>query len=188
LVAQVPSFVDGPTFGGSKLFSEGLIPEGSGIHSTPHRGFFALGFSRGEQGADKFMTYLDDISSGDLNKINKAILELVESPWGLRARAYGLALHNHGTTISLTREEMTSLWTNVLDSETVGFDVRSSMVDRFSITYSSQGNIYYGSTLRIERWSLGHTYQELGVFSRDWNLRQAKSLLDYGETQNRCLT
>ncbi|MDR0499569.1 MAG: hypothetical protein LBH03_07575 [Holophagales bacterium] len=184
----MPSFVDGSAFGGTKLFSEGLIPTGNAVYQIPSHKFFALGFARGDQGADKFIANLDNVSSSDSNKISKAILELEESPWGLRSRAYGLVSHNQGTTISFTREEMTSLWANVLGSETVGFDVNRSVMDRFSITWSSQGRFYYGSTLRIERWSLGSTYKELGIFSQSANLSQAKNLLDYSETQNSSLT
>jgi hypothetical protein len=76
----------------------------------------------------------------------------------------------------------------VLDSETVGFDVRRSVVERFSVSYTSQGKFYYGGTLRIERWGLGSNYQELSAFSPDANLSQAKGLLDYSETQNRSIT
>jgi len=185
LAAQVPSFVDGPTFGGTKLFSGGLIPVGNAVHQVPPRGFFALGIAGGDQGADRFLASLNDVSGGDPNKINKAILDMEESHWGLRSRAFGLALHDNGTTISLTREEMTSLWaTNVPDSEIIGFDVRRAVLDRFSLTYSSQGKYYYGSTLRVERWSLGSAFREL-----EWaNLSQAKGLLDYNETQNRSVT
>jgi hypothetical protein len=184
LAAQVPSFVDGPTFGGTKLFSGGLIPVGNAVHRIPSSGFFAVGIAGGDQGADKFMASLDDVFGGDPNKINKAISALEESPWGLRSRAYGLALRDKGTTISFTREEMTSLWVNVLDIANIGFDVRRSVLDRFSITYSSQGKYYYGSTLRVERWSLGNVYQKL----EGAQLSQAKGLLDYNEIQNRSVT
>ena len=184
LAAQVPSFVDGPAFGGTKIFSGGLIPVGNALHRTPSRGFFALGIASGDQGADRFLVNLLDLSGDDQNKIKDAISDMEESRWGLRSRAYGLALHDNGATISLTREEMTSLWASVPDSESIAFDVRRSVLDRFSITYYSQGNFYYGGTFRLERWSLGGSFQEL----EGAKLSQAKALLDYNETQNRSVT
>jgi len=190
LAAQVSPFVDSSAFGGTKLFLDGIVPAGGAVHPNYAPGFFALGFATGDQGSAKFMSYLDDVSSGDPGRINNAIAELADSPWGLRSRAYGLAWRDRGAVVSLTREEMTSLWTSVLGSETgtLGFDVRRSVVERFSLTYTSQDRFFYGGTLRIERWGLGNAYQELSAFSLDANLSRAKDLLDYSETQNRSIT
>ncbi|MDR1841105.1 MAG: hypothetical protein LBQ86_04175 [Holophagales bacterium] len=187
LAAQVPPFADGPAFGGTKLFSEELNPWRRSSQTPQAKEFIAFGYSQGEQGADNFMSCLGDFESGNPSKISAAILKLAESPWGLRSRAYGMAISGNGTTLTLSREEMTSLWADAQDSEIAGFgvdfDTRRSVVDRFAVTYSSQGKYYYGSTLRVERWRLGRVYNQLGA-----SLSQAKSLLDYDETQNRNTT
>jgi hypothetical protein len=191
LTAQVPPFVDGPVFGGTRLFSDGLIPSGSAAHNRYSPSYWAFGFAQGNQGAGKFISHLDDFSGDELNKKNNAILELKDAPWGLRSRAYGLALHDSKTTISLTREEMTSLWANVMYSETVGFDARRSVVERIALTSydsSESAKVIYGGTLRIERWSLGGKYQELDLFSQDANLSNAAGLLDYNEAPDSSIT
>jgi hypothetical protein len=86
---------------------------------------------------------------------------------------------------------MTSLWANVSDRETVGFDVRRSVVERATLTSygsSNSGKAVYGGTLRVERWSLGGEYQTLGLFSSDANLSTAAALLDYSETLDSSIT
>jgi len=192
MAAQVTPFADCPAFGGTKLFSEELNPWRRYSQTPQAREFIAFGYSQGEQGADNFMSCLDDFAGGNPSKISAAILKLAESPWGLRSRAYGMAISGNGATLTLSREEMNSLWADPRDSETAGFDVgfdtRRSVVDRFAVTYSSQGKYYYGSTLRVERWSLGRVYHQLGASLPDANLGRAKSLLDYNETQNRNTT
>jgi hypothetical protein len=157
--------------------------------------FWAFGYAKGDQGAGKFMSSLHDLSSGSAEKIGSAILELRDSPWGLRSRAYGLAIYDRETTFSLTREEMTSLWANVPDSalgaETIGFDVRRAVVDRATLTSygsSNSGKAIYGGTLRVERWSLGGEYQALGLSSVDADLSSAAGLLDYRETADSSIT
>ena len=190
----MPPFVDGPVFGGTKLFSEGLVPTGSSVRPLDFRNIltglgFTLGFASGDQGAGKFMSYLNDISSNSPGRINSAMLELVDAPWGLRSRAYGMAFYDRSSAMFLTREEMTSLWANALDGEAIGFDARRAVVERFTLaTHTSEGKYYFGGAVRIERWGLGNAYHELGAFSPDAGLSQAKSLLDYDETQNHSIT
>jgi hypothetical protein len=195
LAAQMPPFVDGPAFGGTRIFSDGLIPNGSAAQNPNMPSFWAFGYAKGDQGAGKFLSSLDDLSSDAIEKINNAILELGDSPWGLRSRAYGLALYDRETTFSLTREEMTSLWASVpdsaLDTGTVGFDIRRSVVERATLTSygsSKSGKAIYGGTLRVERWSLGGEYQMLGIFSPDADLSNAAALLDYRETSGNSIT
>ena len=188
LAAQVPPFVDGPVFGGTKLFSEIMLPAGHASRLNSDKGFLAFGYAEGEQGADNFMSYLDDFSSNAPDKISAAISKLADFPWGLRSRAYGLAFSGSPYTVTLSREEMTSLWAKAQNAESVGFDTRRSVVDRLAITYISTGSKYWGSTFRVERRSFGGVYNELSAFSPEANLSRAKGLLDFDETQSRNIT
>jgi hypothetical protein len=185
LKAQVPPFADGPVFGGTKLFTDGLVPSGAPNKGYPN-GYIAFGYSSGDQAADDFMSYLDDFSK-NIGSLDAAIAALEESPWGLRSRAYGVALHDNSSTLAIYREEMTSLWANVLGTQSVGFDVRRCEAIRVATSYLSTANrFYYGATLRLEQWSMGHDYQEL--HSHDGSLGQAKHLLDFNKTSNKNIT
>jgi len=185
LVAQVSPFVESPAFGGTSLFADGMIPIGDTPQARSGKDMLAFGYATGEQGADSFMSLLDDFSSGNLDKLNAAILGFADSPWGLRSRAYGLLmLAKNGSSLT-PRQEMTSLWAKSQDNQSVGFDTRRSVVDRLAFTYITQGKRYLGSTLRIERWSFGNAYRELGAFTPDAALSQARDLLDYDRIQKR---
>jgi hypothetical protein len=195
LVGQVSPFVDSPTFGGTKLFSDGLSSAGSAPKTDSSESFFAFVFALGDQGAGKFMSHLDNLSAGAPDKIDAAVMGLRDASWGLRSRAYGLTWRDSGvrgyvTTIALTREEMTSLWADVVDRDLVDFDVRRSVLERFALSYSSNGDssVYYGCTLRIERWKTGGEYVELGLNSPNAGFETAKGLLDFNSTSDKNLT
>ena len=197
LMAQVPPFLESPAFGGSRLFTEEYIPSMS-MQVNPSRSFYALAFSQGNQGAGKFFSSLDKFSTGDYRKITDGIQEIIGDPWGTRSRAYGVMIHEKGNTMSLTREEATSLWSIPLDMETVGFDVRRSVTEKFSLsTVGASDWFFYGGTLRIERWSHGQELLTLcyspidphgGEQEAIQNLTQAKSLLDFNETPEKNIT
>lgn len=212
LMAQVPPFAESTVFGGSKLFIEEFIPSMS-AKISPSRKYFAIGFAQGDQGAGKFISGLDDFASGDFQKVNNAVIKLGDAPWGLRSSSYGLSIHERGTTISITRQEMTSLWAYAwFDNETVNFDVRRSVTDKVSISSvgsSKSGAFFYGGTLRIERWNYGNEFKLLrsypdsnsfaynnldslaDAYGEPWeiaNINQAKSLLDYDDTPNKNIT
>jgi hypothetical protein len=184
LNAQVPPFVEGPVFGGTKLFLDSLTPPVPNNRGS--KDYFALGYASGDQAADEFMSYLEDFS-GSPSEIEAAIDGIAQSPWGIRSRAYGLAMRDRSSALSIYKVEMTSLWANVLDRESVGFDVRRCEVICIASTYmGTASKLYYGATLRIERWAMGEDYQEL--HSYDGSLGQAKHLLNFSNTSNSSIT
>ena len=200
LAAQLPPSMDGPAFGGSKLFS-GLLAQSDRPFQASPRGYFSLGFTNGDQGAGKFLSSLDSLASinpdafkESINAFMDAIGELKESKWGMRSRAYGVALHDQNSSLELTREEMTSLWAEAADtdSQVFLFDVRRAVVDRLAASYfSSTKNsvLFYGGTFRVERWRFGSAFREMGAMLPDDSyIGRAKRLLDYKDAPEKCVS
>ncbi|MDR2560554.1 MAG: hypothetical protein LBC63_02125 [Holophagales bacterium] len=206
LAAQLPPFMDGPAFGGSKLFS-GLLAQSDRPFQASAHGYFSAGFTNGDQGAGKFLSSLDTLASINPNAFSDpdafkesidafmdAISELKESKWGMRSRVYGMALHDQNSSLELTREEMTSLWAEAadIDSHIFGFDVRRAVVDRLSASYfsSTKNSIFfYGGTFRVERWSFGSAFREMGALLPDNSyIGCAKQLLDFKDATKKCVS
>jgi len=183
LAAQVPPFIDGPALGGSKLFSGGLSPSSRPFQEMNVRGHFSAGFAMGDQGAGKFLSSLDSLENGDADAFRDALREIGEFKWGMRSRAYGLALYDQRSSLALTREEMTSLWAEAIDGQTFGFDMRRAVVDRFATSYfgsTKNSAFFYGGTFRVERWSFGQDHREMGTLPSDEPyIGRAKYLLDF---------
>ena len=208
LAAQLSPFADGPVFGGSKLFSGMFVQTDRPFQTAPVRGYFSAGFATGDQGAGKFLSSLDSFASINLNNfdasedpiahknavdtIMDAINELRESKWGMRSRTYGIALHDPNSSLVLTREEMTSLWAEAMDSQAFGFDVRRAVVDRLASSYfgsTKNGAFFYGGTFRIERWSFGRTFREMGTLLPDDSyIGRAKQLLDFKDASEKSVS
>jgi hypothetical protein len=156
--------------------------------------YYALGHARGDSGADRFFSRLDDLRGGDAEKAGAAARGLMDGPWGARSRSFGALVCEKGASLTLTREETTSLWAvQELGAWPAGggadgiggiegFEVRRAVGERLAIGYTGRGGaMLYGSTLRLERWALG------AARCGPWVLpdRGPDSLLDYSETQRR---
>jgi hypothetical protein len=176
------------------------------FQTAPARGYFSAGFATGDQGAGKFLSSLDSIAGINLDNfdasedpiayknaidtIMNAINELSESKWGMRSRAYGMALHDPNSSLVLTREEITSLWAEAMNSRVFEFDVRRAVVDRFAASYfdaTKNSAFFYGGTFRIERWSFGRTFREMGL-PDDSYIGRAKQLLDFKDASEKSIS
>ncbi len=159
VAAQTPLFTDGPAFGGSKVFSEGMNPL-----ANPAR------FAQAPTGY--YFSYLD----GDQRaQDNKSILaasvtdptqlpRLADAPWALRTRAYGFSSVQNSANLTLTREELNSMLYVPQPGISDGYmDGRRAVVDRLGM--GGGGPLQTGSTtalgvnLRVERWEMGRTIE-----------------------------
>lgn len=191
LQAQVPLFVDGPPFGGGRVFSEGLAPlSNSARYDRPRSGFY-LSWVEGDQGAEgalKALGRLDQAAS-----LAQGLQDLAEAPWALRTRAYGLSWVESSLHTSLAREERTGLLASVdtnpahfgsgLGQNTSRFDLRRAVVDRLAIgAGATEQGSGYGILLRVERWRTGQATAMLNPLPGA--LLMPQDPLAYGETQD----
>lgn len=162
--AQVPLFVDGPPFGGARVFSEGLAPLANSARFDRARNGFYLAWAEGDQGADGALKALDRLDQAA--SLARGLQDLAKAPWALRTRAYGMSWVESGVHTSLAREERTGLLAAVdVDPAHVGsgiglnatrFDLRRAVVDRLSIgAGATERGSGYGLLLRVERWKTG---------------------------------
>ena len=162
LWAQTPLFTDGPAFGGSKVFSEGMNPLANPARFSQAPTGYYFSFVDGDQRAQDNKSRLADTTSG----APATLAPLADAPWALRTRAYGLSSAKNGANLALTREEFNSmLFTN--DPAGPFMDGRRANVDRLSV--GGGGPAEKGSTtamgvnLRIEHWAMGETLQPYGA-------------------------
>jgi hypothetical protein len=161
LWAQTPLFTDGPAFGGSKVFSEGMNPLANPARFGQAPTGYYFSFVDGDQRAQDNKSRLSDATSGAPATLGP----LADAPWALRTRAYGLSSTKNGANLALTREEFNSM---LFTNDTAGLngpfmDGRRATVDRLSV--GGGGPAQQGSTtamgvnLRIERWAMGEIFQ-----------------------------
>jgi hypothetical protein len=179
LAAQTPLFTDGPAFGGSKVFSEGMNPQGNPacFGAAPSGYYFT--YLDGDQRAKDNKSNLADASSADPNAASTALGQLAGAPWALRARSFGFAAIKTGGYFGLSREYLNGMDAAVdlnpahlgsgLAGNTSQLTGRTARVDRLDI--GGGGNLEQGSTtslginLRVERWASGglvETYNVIG--------------------------
>jgi len=158
LVAQTPLFTDGPAFGGSKVFSEGMNPLANPARIGHAPAGYYLGYVDGDQRAQDNKKRLEATTAGD----PATLAALADAPWALRTRAYGLSGVKNGASLALTREELNGMLFHPAAIAANGFlDGRRATVDRLSV--GGGGPVQQGSTtamggsLRIERWAMGQT-------------------------------
>ncbi len=165
-LAQVPLFVDGPPFGGSRVFSEGLAPLANAARFDQARMGSHLTWIEGDQGAEASLEALDRLDRS--TDLESDLRRLAQSPWALRTRAVGLAWSERGWHLSLAREAHTGALAQVdlnpthlgsgLSLNTTRLDLRRTEVDRLALGAGAQeGRGCYGFLVRIERWRLGRT-------------------------------
>lgn len=161
LSAQTPLFLDGPAFGGSRVFSAGLNPLGNPARYGQATPGWHLTWLDGTQESKDFSKSLRGARAGEA----PALASLEENPWGGKLRAFGLGLAERDGHMSYTREEQTGV---LAAPDLSGATVRRSVVDRLSFGAQKQeGATTLGATLRVERWSLGMASLPLGPGTPD---------------------
>ena len=189
--AQVPLFVDGPAFGGSRVFSEGLAPLSNSARFDRARNGFYASWVEGDQGADGALKALDRFDQTAF--LARNLQDLAEAPWALRTRAYSVSWVESGLHTSLAREERTGLLASVdtdpshlgagMGQNTTRFDLRRAVVDRLSIgAGATEQGSGYGILLRVERWKTGQAAAMLNPLPG--TLAMPQDPLAYQETQD----
>lgn len=147
-VAQTPYFNDGPAFGGSRVFSEGLNPLGNAARfDRPVTGTY-LSWLQGDAGGKETLSAL---KSGDPLLLGA----LPENAWALRTRAYGISYAEKGVHSSYTHEETTAAIANpnLSFANPNSIELRRAVVDRTCIgAGSAEQGSGYGIVMRVERW------------------------------------
>ena len=169
LAAQTPLFNDGPAFGGSRVFSEGLNPLGSPARIDQSPAGWYLSYVDGDQRAQNNASLLQGTTSPDPAAVDAALAQLKDSPWALRTKGYGLTGIKDKMSFGFTREEMNSLVAypdlNPLDfgsaqalqnNNMSNVDGRRTVVDRIHLGGATQSTgTEVGYRLRLERWEQG---------------------------------
>jgi len=196
LSAQAPAYIESPVFGGTSMFLEGVSHMGRDSKRQGTDSFFAMSFSQGDFGADKFFSRLEALKGGDAESADAAARAIKDGPWGTRSHSFGLLVCEKGASIALSREETTSMWAvdglpdvpgidgiNGFD----GFEVRRAVGDRLTFGYTDRNDAFlYGSAIRVERWALGATRCDPQGFSMIGGTDpNPDDPLDYTETQGR---
>jgi hypothetical protein len=165
--AQSPMFTDGPAFGGSKVFSEGVNPLGNPARYGQAPPGYYFTYLNGDQESKDTESTLNNMGSSD----PASMATLANAPWALRTTAYGFAAAKNGGSLTLTREQFNGL-VAYPDQNPANFgaglannqsylDGRRATVDRLSV--GGGGPVQNGSTtamglsLRVERWAMGDT-------------------------------
>jgi hypothetical protein len=171
LCAHTPLFTDGPAFGGSEVFSEGMNPlANSARYGQAPTGYYFT-YLDGDQRSKDINSILDNTMSANPAAASAALAQLANSPWALRTRAYGFTALKKGGALGLTREELNGiLATPDLAAFNLGSGLagnqstlaaRRAVVDRLNL--GGGGPLEKGSTtalgvsLRVERWEMGQT-------------------------------
>ena len=202
LCAQTPLFTDGPAFGGSMVFSEGLNPlANSARFSRPVPGWYFT-YLDGDQRAQDNKSILQDAAGSDPAAVSAALNRLNDAPWATRTKAYGIAGVKDGVNFSYTRQELNSVLAQTdLDPTHLGSSAAlaangtllqgcRNTVDRLSFGSStSQNGIAAGGTLRIERWGQG---LRIGALNPSFSLYPLgsveSSLMGFTQTDTKTLT
>ena len=158
LAAQ--SFADGPAFGGSKVFSEGLDPLGNSARFDQVPAGWYAGWESGDAKPRGFKADSDALaqalSSGDTAATARALQTLQDLPFPLRREAFGLEYAaTGGLRFAVGRESLTGALPGT-DALSPATTVRRVDVDRIVTgAGSGDGTTAYGFTVRIERAHLG---------------------------------
>jgi hypothetical protein len=177
LLATLPlaaqSFTDGPAFGGSTVFSEGLNPLGSAARYERAGKGFALGYEDGDLKGRGFPGASNDLDQGLL--LGDAALQLrglqglSERPLAQRRKAYGIEwTETGGIVFAYQREETRGLLLQAdlnpadvgpgLGANTTQALLRRTQLDRVIFgagsTQGADGQAF-GVRLRLEHWAFG---------------------------------
>lgn len=157
--AQTPLFGDGPAFGGSRSFSEGLNPLANPARPEWALPGIFLGYVDGDQRFANNLDALNRLASVDPAQRAEGLRLAAEAPWAQRTRGYGLSFQERSSnglnTLALIRQEVSTAW---ISAEGAGAraDLRRGIVDRALYGWSAtdnQGSV--GVNTRLERYRLG---------------------------------
>lgn len=169
LAAQ--SFAEGPAFGGTRLFTEGLSTKGNPARFDLAQPGWYLGWEDGDRQPKDFKALGDRLLTGfttpDATQAQGALTDLGKTPYAERRRAYGLAISAPGGLyFALGQEQLTGLRTYPdLEPSRLGaglaanlslVDVGHADIQRLVMGAGSgtEGQAY-GFALRVERVRLG---------------------------------
>ncbi|HLO66127.1 MAG TPA: hypothetical protein VK188_03855 [Holophaga sp.] len=164
LAAQTPLFNDGPAFGGSRVFSDGLNPLGNPARYDQAPQGWHLSWLDGDQRAQDNKKILGDTLATDPAVVDAALRKLQDAPWAQRTRAYGLVIAKEAAGLGFTREEyhtsfarvdLTNLGANLANNGSF-LDGRRAIVNRIHFGGGSlAAGTAVGFGFRFERWELG---------------------------------
>jgi hypothetical protein len=175
-----PLFNDGPAFGGSQIFSEGVNPLSNPARFGQAPPGYYFTYLNGDQEAKDAESLVRGTVSSDPVAASNALGQLANAPWILRTQAYGFEAAKNGGTLSLTREEFNSILASPdltpanlgggLGNNQSTLDGRRAVVDRLTIggggPVQKDSTTALGVNLRVERWNLGETVLDYnGAFS-----------------------
>jgi hypothetical protein len=195
VAAQTPLFMDGTTFGGSKVFSEGTSPLGNPARfdqPQPQPALYAT-YVEGDQRSKDNKTVFDELGIGGTAVAVNAdnLRRLSGAPWALRTRSFGVAYLDKTGNASFTHEDRHSFFA-ITDGNPSGdtrADVRRSAVDRIALGVGSleQGTAM-GFSLRLERWKLGTQSQFLNPMGSQLALSGGPNPFDFDDMPNKTTT
>ena len=195
VAAQTPLFMDGTTFGGSKVFSEGTSPLGNPARfdqPQPQPALYAT-FVEGDQRSKDSKAVFDELGIGGsaVTVTPDGLRRLSDSPWALRSRSFGLAYLDKTGNASFTHEDQHSFlaFTDGSPSGSTRADVRRSAVDRLALGVGSmeQGTAM-GFSMRLERWKLGTQSQFLNPTGSQLALSGGPNPFDFSDMPNHTTT
>ncbi len=196
LAAQ--SFGDGPAYGGSRAFSEGLSPKGNPARFDQALPGWYLGWEMGDDKPKGFKGASDDLlrgfAAGDPTEVQGALEAFQKTPYAERRRTYGFAIAAQGGIyFSLGRELLTATRVHPdLDPTHLGAGLAGNLstaetgralIDRMVVgAGSGVDGQAYGFAFRLERIrSARATFPLSGTLSAD-------GALAYGDVQRSNLT
>jgi hypothetical protein len=183
--------LDSPSFGGSRVFSEGVHSFGNPARFDRCLPGYYFGYQDGDLKAKGNAAALEDLARG--SDLPAALAALEAAPWASRTTGYGLVLTQSGLHGSVSREQWNGLAASVdRDPAHLGAnqglnltsaDVIRANVDRVVLgAGSAEGSSGYGFAVRIERWSFGRRTAALNPAAGQDSLAKAPDLLDVSET------
>lgn len=197
LVAGLPlaaqGYVDGPDFGGSKVFSEGVNALGNPARYDQCPPGYYLSYQDGDLKAKGNASALEELAKG--GDARAALAALASSSWASRTSGYGVTLTQTGLHGSVSRERWNGL-TATVDQDpahlganqglnTTTAEILRAEVDRIVFgAGSAEGQSGYGFAVRVERWSYQRRTAALNPAPGQESLSQAPALLDLSGTSS----
>lgn len=197
--ALAQALPDGPSFGGSKVFSLGLNPLGNSARFDQADAGWYLGRVAGDlKSKDQPAAFdgLAGLAAADTAAQALALSRLAENPWTQRTLGYSISFAKAGGIHgSLSREESTGVLASAdLDPAHHGssaalalnattLDLRRTVVTRLVTGVGSMADgAAYGVAFRLEDWRFGHEVRALNPGPGQVPLGLPKAAPEYAET------